>query len=156
MRGWHTIEHGSSSRFLLLCICHSDLLKELRNPVHGDRSKADDVSWPFYTAIDEILGHDRATPSNDEYIDPHEFLCVSVTPEEPTSSVDALPAGSNPEIERRRNELLAEQRLRAFGDECSIQIERVPSTREATRCVCKRWDVPVDGKYLWKILREDE
>ncbi|XP_076673572.1 uncharacterized protein LOC143371808 isoform X3 [Andrena cerasifolii] len=107
--------------------------KELRNPVHGDRSKADDVSWPFYTAIDEILGHDRATPSNEEYIDPHEFLCVSVTPEEPTSSVDALPAGSNPEIERRRNELLAEQRLRAFGDECSIQIERVPSSREATR-----------------------
>ncbi|XP_054012846.1 uncharacterized protein LOC128894855 isoform X2 [Hylaeus anthracinus] len=107
--------------------------KELRNPVHGDRNKEDDVSWPFYSAIDELLGgHDRGgTPNHDEYIDPHEFLCVSVTPEEPTSSVDALPVGSDSEIERRDVDLHPDQRLRTFGD-TSIQIEKVP-TREATR-----------------------
>lgn len=92
--------------------------------MHGDRSKADDVSWPFYSAIDEILGHDRVTPNHDDYIDAHEFLCISVTPEEPTSSVDALPAGTDPEVDRRRD-LLPDQRLRTF-DHCSIQIERTP------------------------------
>ncbi|XP_017761640.1 PREDICTED: uncharacterized protein LOC108551818 isoform X3 [Eufriesea mexicana] len=85
--------------------------KELKNPVHGDRNKANDVSWPFYNAIDEVLGYDRGTtPINDEYIDPHEFLCVSVTPEEPTSSVNALPAQSDPEIEHRTNDSFPEQR----------------------------------------------
>ncbi|KOC63258.1 hypothetical protein WH47_02767 [Habropoda laboriosa] len=103
--------------------------KELRNPVHGDRNNADDVSWPFYNAIDEILGYDRdTTVSNDEYIDPHEFLCVSVTPEEPTSSADALPAVSNPETERRTNDSFSEPRLRAFGVDCSIEIEKLRSS----------------------------
>ncbi|KZC04790.1 hypothetical protein WN55_09589 [Dufourea novaeangliae] len=110
--------------------------KELRNPVHGDRNNADDVSWPFYTAIDELLGgvHDRVTPNHDEYIDPHEFLCVSVTPEEPTSSVDALPLlSSNPDIEGRpTTDFQAGMRIRTFGDGGSVQIERVPSD-EATR-----------------------
>ncbi|CAL7935599.1 unnamed protein product [Xylocopa violacea] len=104
--------------------------KELKNPVHGDKNKADDVSWPFYNAIDEILGHDRgSTPISDEYIDPHEFLCVSVAPEEPVSSVDTLPARSDPEIERRTCDSFPEQRLRALGADCSIEIEKVrPST----------------------------
>ncbi|CAK9829190.1 hypothetical protein ANTRET_LOCUS6573 [Anthophora retusa] len=103
--------------------------KELRNPVHGDRNNADDVSWPFYNAIDEVLGYDRdTTPQNDEYIDPHEFLCVSVIPEEPTSSADALPAASNPEINRRTNDLSPEPKLRAFGADCSIEIEKLQSS----------------------------
>ncbi|XP_043525173.1 uncharacterized protein LOC122536689 isoform X2 [Frieseomelitta varia] len=100
--------------------------KELKNPVHGDRNKADDVSWPFYNAIDEILGYDQgSTLTNDVYIDPHEFLCVSVTPEEITSSVDALPAPSAPEIERRTNDSLPEQRLSTLGANCSIEIQKV-------------------------------
>lgn len=37
---------------------------------------------------------------DNEYIDPHEFLYVSSTPEEPTSFVNAFPVQSNPEIER--------------------------------------------------------
>ncbi|XP_012138084.1 uncharacterized protein LOC105662167 isoform X3 [Megachile rotundata] len=118
--------------------------KELRNPVHGDRNKADDVSWPFYSAIDQLLGHDRgATPINDEYIDPHEFLCVSVTPEEPTSSVDTLPAGSDPEIECRIGDSSNESRLRTFGNDCSIEIKRVPS--DETRQT---------GKYYGRKKRE--
>ncbi|XP_017761632.1 PREDICTED: uncharacterized protein LOC108551818 isoform X2 [Eufriesea mexicana] len=100
--------------------------KELKNPVHGDRNKANDVSWPFYNAIDEVLGYDRGTtPINDEYIDPHEFLCVSVTPEEPTSSVNALPAQSDPEIEHRTNDSFPEQRLRALSANCSIEVQKV-------------------------------
>ncbi|XP_034182556.1 uncharacterized protein LOC117605382 isoform X2 [Osmia lignaria lignaria] len=121
--------------------------KELRNPVHGDRNKADDVSWPFYSAIDQVLGHDRATsPINDEYIDPHEFLCVSVTPEEPTSSVDTLPAGSNPEIVRRAGDSSAEPRLQTFGDDCSIEIKRIPSN-EPTRQT---------GKYYGRRKRDSK
>lgn len=87
---------------LLPRICHGDLLKELKNPVHGDRNKTGDVSWPFYSAIDEVVaGHDREqTPINDDFIDPHEFLCVSVTPEEPTSSADALPLRFHPDDSR--------------------------------------------------------
>ncbi|XP_076170425.1 uncharacterized protein LOC143148222 isoform X3 [Ptiloglossa arizonensis] len=111
--------------------------KELRNPVHGDRNKADDVSWPFYSAIDELLGHDRGTPNHDEYIDPHEFLCVSVTPEEPTSSVDALPVGSDPEIERRNDDFHPDHRLRTFSDD-TVQIERIP-LRETTRQTSKSY-----------------
>ncbi|XP_043586438.1 uncharacterized protein LOC122569433 isoform X2 [Bombus pyrosoma] len=100
--------------------------KELKNPVHGDRNNVDDVSWPFYNAIDEVLGYDRgSTPIGDEYIDPHEFLCVSVTPEEPTSSVDALPAQSNPEIDRRINDSFPERRLRALSANCTIEIQKV-------------------------------
>ncbi|XP_076248399.1 uncharacterized protein LOC143188179 isoform X2 [Calliopsis andreniformis] len=132
--------------------------KDLRNPVHGDRSKADDVSWPFYNAIDEILGHDRATPSNDEYIDPHEFLCVSVTPEEPTSSVDARPAGANPEIDRRRSDLLPDQRLGTFDDDCSLEIERVPSreiTRQASRSFARRKREP-RGNLVSRLPRATE
>ncbi|XP_076170423.1 uncharacterized protein LOC143148222 isoform X2 [Ptiloglossa arizonensis] len=110
--------------------------KELRNPVHGDRNKADDVSWPFYSAIDELLGHDRGTPNHDEYIDPHEFLCVSVTPEEPTSSVDALPVGSDPEIERRNDDFHPDHRLRTFSDD-TVQIERIP-LRETTSDVDRK------------------
>ncbi|XP_031840341.1 uncharacterized protein LOC116430400 isoform X2 [Nomia melanderi] len=110
--------------------------KELRNPVHGDRNKADDVSWPFYSAIDELLGGghgDRGTPSHDEYIDPHEFLCVSVTPEEPTSSsMDATPLEPNPETERRGNNFQPEPGIRTFGgDGCSIEIERIPANEAA-------------------------
>ena len=121
--------------------------KELRNPVHGDRNKADDVSWPFYSAIDQVLGHDRATsPINDEYIDPHEFLCVSVTPEEPTSSVDTLPAGSNPEIVRRAGDSSAEPRLQTFGDDCSIEIKRIPAN-EPTRQT---------GKYYGRRKRDSK
>ncbi|XP_076623514.1 uncharacterized protein LOC143342990 isoform X1 [Colletes latitarsis] len=117
--------------------------KELRNPVHGDRNKADDVSWPFYSAIDELLGHDRGgTPNHDEYIDPHEFLCVSVTPEEPTSSVDALPVGSDPEIERRDVDFHPDQRLRTFSDD-SIQIERLPSRGTTSDVVRKTKDSSV-------------
>ncbi|XP_078042247.1 uncharacterized protein LOC144472779 isoform X2 [Augochlora pura] len=103
--------------------------KELRNPVHGDRNKADDVSWPFYSAIDELLGgHDRGTPNHDEYIDPHEFLCVSVTPEEPTSSMDAARTISDPEIERLGTGFHhPEQRIRTLGGDGSVQIERIPS-----------------------------
>ncbi|XP_033340492.1 uncharacterized protein LOC117228687 isoform X3 [Megalopta genalis] len=104
--------------------------KELRNPVHGDRNKADDVSWPFYSAIDELLGggHDRGTPNHDEYIDPHEFLCVSVTPEEPTSSsMDAPQTISDPEIERLGTGFHPEQRIRTLGGDGSVQIERIPS-----------------------------
>ncbi|XP_046141864.1 uncharacterized protein LOC114871161 isoform X2 [Osmia bicornis bicornis] len=120
---------------------------ELRNPVHGDRNKADDVSWPFYSAIDQVLGHDRATsPINDEYIDPHEFLCVSVTPEEPTSSVDTLPAGSNPEIVRRAGDSSAEPRLQTFGDDCSIEIKRIPAN-EPTRQT---------GKYYGRRKRDSK
>ncbi|CAD1471421.1 unnamed protein product [Heterotrigona itama] len=101
----------------------NDLLKEVKNPVHGDRNKADDVSWPFYNAIDEILGYDQgSTPTNDVYIDPREFLCVSVTPEELTSFVDARSA---PEIDRRANDSLPEQRLRTLGANCSIEIKKV-------------------------------
>ena len=121
--------------------------KELRNPVHGDRNKADDVSWPFYSAIDQVLGHDRATsPINDEYIDPHEFLCVSVTPEEPTSSVDTLPAGSNPEIVRRAGDSSAEPRLQTFGDDCSIEIKRIPSNEPARET----------GKYYGRRKRDSK
>lgn len=121
---------------LLLCICHTDLLKELKNPVHGDRNKADDVSWPFYSAIDELLGGehgDRRTPSHDEYIDPHEFLCVSVTPEEPTSSsMDATPLEPNPETESRGNDFQPEPAMRTFGGGgCSIEIERIPAIEAA-------------------------
>lgn len=36
-----------------------------------------------------------------EYIDPYKFLYVSLTPEEPTSFVNAFPVQSNPEIEHR-------------------------------------------------------
>ncbi|KAK9302030.1 hypothetical protein QLX08_005780 [Tetragonisca angustula] len=111
--------------------------KELKNPVHGDRNKADDVSWPFYNAIDEILGYDQgSTLTNDVYIDPHEFLCVSVTPEEITSSVDALPVQSAPEIERRTNDSLPEQRLSTLGANCSIEIQKVRpnATRYGSHC----------------------
>ncbi|XP_076248400.1 uncharacterized protein LOC143188179 isoform X3 [Calliopsis andreniformis] len=139
-------------------IFRSGRMGDLRNPVHGDRSKADDVSWPFYNAIDEILGHDRATPSNDEYIDPHEFLCVSVTPEEPTSSVDARPAGANPEIDRRRSDLLPDQRLGTFDDDCSLEIERVPSreiTRQASRSFARRKREP-RGNLVSRLPRATE
>ncbi|XP_076647288.1 uncharacterized protein LOC143355931 isoform X2 [Halictus rubicundus] len=104
--------------------------KELRNPVHGDRNKADDVSWPFYSAIDELLGggHDRGTPNHDEYIDPHEFLCVSVTPEEPTSSMDAPPTISDSETQRKgTSDFHPESRMKTFGGDGSVQIERIPS-----------------------------
>ncbi|KOX81334.1 hypothetical protein WN51_10666 [Melipona quadrifasciata] len=100
--------------------------KELKHPVHGDKTKANDISWPYYNAIDEILGYDEgSTPTNDVYIDPHEFLCLSVTPEEITSFVDALPAQSAPEIERRTNDSLPEQRLSTLGDNCSIKIQKI-------------------------------
>ncbi|XP_033197605.2 uncharacterized protein LOC117160745 isoform X2 [Bombus vancouverensis nearcticus] len=115
---------------------------ELKNPVHGDRNNVDDVSWPFYNAIDEVLGYDRgSTPIGDEYIDPHEFLCVSVTPEEPTSSVDALPAQSNPEIDRRINDSFPERRLRALSANCTIEIQKVrPSgvNRQMNKNLAKR------------------
>lgn len=122
-----SFELASQRHSLDVIIDIGDLLKELKNPVHGDRNKADDVSWPFYNAIDEILGYDHgSTLTNDLYIDPHEFLCVSVTPEEITSSVDALPAPSAPEIERRTNDSLPEQRLSTLsGANCSIEIQKV-------------------------------
>lgn len=100
--------------------------KELKHPVHGDRNNADDVSWPYYNAMDEIFGYDKgSTRTNDVYIDPHEFLCLSVTPEEITSSVDALPAQSAPEIERRTNDALSEQRLRTLSDNFSVEIQKI-------------------------------
>ncbi|XP_003427160.1 uncharacterized protein LOC100679386 [Nasonia vitripennis] len=69
--------------------------KELKNPVHGDKNKADDISWPFYAAIDEVLGG-TSTPSSEptrqpsddeeedeeEELNPQEFLCVSVDNDE--------------------------------------------------------------------------
>ncbi|XP_066590021.1 uncharacterized protein [Prorops nasuta] len=56
--------------------------KELRNPVHGDRNKSDDVSWPFFLAIDEVLeGNGRKPEVDEDYVDPREFLCISVAPE---------------------------------------------------------------------------
>jgi hypothetical protein len=66
-------------------------LQELKNPVHGDKNRADDISWPFYTAIDEVLGNlglpstqrrtscaDEHNVPDDEDLDPQEFLYVSV------------------------------------------------------------------------------
>ncbi|KAK1116431.1 hypothetical protein K0M31_019049 [Melipona bicolor] len=112
--------------------------KELKHPVHGDRNEADDVSWPYYNAIDEILGYNQgSTPTNDVYIDPYEFLCLSVTPEEITSSMDVLPAQSAPEIELRTNDSLPEQRLKTLCDNCSIEIQKVrPSnaSRHSSHC----------------------
>ncbi|XP_008557197.1 uncharacterized protein LOC103578037 isoform X1 [Microplitis demolitor] len=60
--------------------------KELKNPVHGDKNNADDVSWPFYSALDEIVTSSKTTQFNkkiidqdSQQVDPHEFLCVSVS-----------------------------------------------------------------------------
>lgn len=103
--------------------------KELKNPVHGDKNKADDVSWPFYVAIDEVLGHSGRRESLDEdIVNPHEFLCVSVTPEEPASPSEDEPRfPSDEEIERNDNpSILALRRLQALNEDCSIEIERVP------------------------------
>ncbi|KAJ8680111.1 hypothetical protein QAD02_015898 [Eretmocerus hayati] len=48
--------------------------KELKNPVHGDKNRADDISWPFYSAIDEVLGNltlpQRRRRSTHHRIDP--------------------------------------------------------------------------------------
>ncbi|XP_023247458.1 uncharacterized protein LOC106644539 isoform X2 [Copidosoma floridanum] len=68
--------------------------KELKNPVHGDKNRPDEISWPFYNAIDEVLsslglprGRRRNScydeePEDEEHsdrdLDPQEFLCVSV------------------------------------------------------------------------------
>ena len=72
--------------------------------MHGDKNKADDVSWPFYTAIDEVLGklNPRAAssdrPDNDEdeedELNPQEFLCVSVAPDDYADDVNQLPTAS--------------------------------------------------------------
>ncbi|KAG7187741.1 hypothetical protein KM043_016791 [Ampulex compressa] len=112
--------------------------KELKNPVHGDRNNANDVSWPFYNAIDEVLGEGRRTPNNDEFIDPHEFLCVSVTPEEPPSPVRPLPAELHPEVEYGREPpLLKLQKLRSSDDDCEVEIQRISRAHERARHVGK-------------------
>ncbi|XP_043283374.1 uncharacterized protein [Venturia canescens] len=117
--------------------------KELKNPVHGDKNKADDVSWPFYSAIDEVVGNatrrrsnlgvaaeeeeeeEEEEGANDEnVVDPHEFLCVSVTPEE-SDHEPKFPYDQ--EIERNDNpSIIALQRLRTLNEDCSIEIERLP------------------------------
>lgn len=116
--------------------------KELKNPVHGDKNKADDVSWPFYGAIDEVVGNatrrrsnlglvareeeeEEEEDDNDEnMVDPHEFLCVSVTPEE-SDHEPKFPFDE--EIERNDNpSIIGLQRLRTLHEDCSIEIERLP------------------------------
>ena len=75
--------------------------------MHGDKNKADDISWPFYTAIDEVLSNSaRASPRSeepeDEELNPQEFLCVSVAPDaeedEPAAERpgDEWPLGQGP------------------------------------------------------------
>lgn len=71
--------------------------------MHGDKNKADDISWPFYPAIDEILGNltlpqrtrrrrvsatkqpeedYEEEEEEDEDLNPQEFLSVSVAPDD--------------------------------------------------------------------------
>ncbi|XP_026673147.1 uncharacterized protein LOC108629485 isoform X2 [Ceratina calcarata] len=141
--------------------------KELKNPVHGDRNKTDDISWPFYNAIDEVVGFDREkTPINDDFIDPHEFLCVSVTPEEPTSSADALPLRFHPEtvsgtcdslpdyrkIKKARSPLNSKQR----GTN-SIRRRALPRLPRATELIIEEVTSVADSsEHLRKVCRHGE
>ncbi|XP_058803316.1 uncharacterized protein LOC131671131 [Phymastichus coffea] len=87
--------------------------KELRNPVHGDKNRADDISWPFYRAIDEVIAslspsannsrrRGAASCINDNYRrNPQEFLCVSVSPDDVATTIDCerLEARSDEDLE---------------------------------------------------------
>ncbi|CAG5089743.1 Protein of unknown function [Cotesia congregata] len=84
-------------------------LGELKNPVHGDKNNADDVSWPFYSAIDEIVSScNKITQSNqnqqilyDNQIDPHQFLYVSVNSDEQTEE-EIAPCSSKSSTRSKR------------------------------------------------------
>ncbi|XP_048508642.1 uncharacterized protein LOC105683395 isoform X3 [Athalia rosae] len=96
--------------------------KELKNPVHGDKNKSDDVSWPFYGAIDEVLGYGQRVDEDD--VNPHEFLCLSVTgEEEPASPEEGQRADSDAE---ESPSVAALRRIRNLNEDFSIEIERVP------------------------------
>ncbi|XP_011506000.1 PREDICTED: uncharacterized protein LOC105368637 [Ceratosolen solmsi marchali] len=139
--------------------------KELKNPVHGDKNRADDISWPFYTAIDEVLGNlglpssqrrasctDEHNVPDDEDLDPQEFLYVSVSQDDEndeSASVDHL--GIN-EYQRSESErvpglprlqpLRQERRRGPVSDSFS---ER--TTRRSTTSTRKRL-APADGVEL--------
>ncbi|XP_015598366.1 uncharacterized protein LOC107269246 [Cephus cinctus] len=106
--------------------------KELKNPVHGDRNKVDDVSWPFYTAIDEVLGFAQRTSIlvddvDDGPIDPHEFLCVSVTPDETASPDEDIDIDKDyKDWKDTKDSIDALQRIQALQEDCYIEIEKIP------------------------------
>ncbi|KAH0561487.1 uncharacterized protein LOC123266266 [Cotesia glomerata] len=88
--------------------------KELKNPVHGDKNNADDVSWPFYSAIDEIVSScNKITQSNqnqqilyDNQIDPHQFLYVSVnSDEQPEEEIAPCSSKSSTRSKRMNGDL---------------------------------------------------
>ncbi|XP_046744920.1 transcription elongation factor SPT5-like isoform X4 [Diprion similis] len=96
---------------------------ELKNPVHGDKNKSDDISWPFYGAIDEVLGAGYGNRNDEDDVNPHEFLCLSVTPDESASPQDEQRADSETE---ESNSITALRRLRSINEDFSIEIERLP------------------------------
>ncbi|XP_011307269.1 uncharacterized protein [Fopius arisanus] len=99
--------------------------KEFKNPVQGDKNRADDVSWPFFNAIEEVVHGQRsvrAVPDNyaedneiEEEVDPHEFLCVSVTPSDEQISPPVSP------VEEKYNHL----------DDTPIQVEEFSRSRSS-------------------------
>ncbi|XP_046744921.1 transcription elongation factor SPT5-like isoform X5 [Diprion similis] len=101
----------------------SNLLQQYKNPVHGDKNKSDDISWPFYGAIDEVLGAGYGNRNDEDDVNPHEFLCLSVTPDESASPQDEQRADSETE---ESNSITALRRLRSINEDFSIEIERLP------------------------------
>ncbi|XP_046619400.1 YTH domain-containing protein 1-like isoform X2 [Neodiprion virginianus] len=101
----------------------SNLLQQYKNPVHGDKNKSDDISWPFYGAIDEVLGAGYGNRNDEDDVNPHEFLCLSVTPDESALPQDEQRADSETE---ESNSITALRRLRSINEDFSIEIERLP------------------------------
>ncbi|XP_012277760.1 uncharacterized protein LOC105698256 isoform X2 [Orussus abietinus] len=106
--------------------------KELKNPVHGDKNKADDVSWPFYSAIDEVLGYSQR--ENEEDVNPQEFLYVSVMPEDVGSPEDETRPGFQVDGDLKDAQSVAAlQRVQPFKKETTDELERLPPSPKSPK-----------------------